>query len=165
MTETMTRRALAGALALGVLLATDLEAQATADATTGTTTASAPAEERYHLVEVGGKKLPVEVEKEWRCHESVTRGTLTLRDDGRWHLQTTIREQCGSRAEVETDDEEGRYTREGGTITFHDDDDDDGDWDLRRDLDLDDLKTATAGGDGALTVQLADGETALLFRR
>ena len=47
------------------------------------------AETRYTLVEVGGRALPVETDKEWRCREEVTAGTLTLRQDGRWLLETT----------------------------------------------------------------------------
>jgi hypothetical protein len=128
-------------------------------------TADGQASERYRLVEVAGSALPVEVEKEWSCRESVTRGTLTLGADSLWTLRYTKREVCGDRAEVENEDESGYYTMEGGTIRFRDDDDDDRDWELRRDVDLDDLESGTVAADGSLTVQLRDGKTTLLFRR
>lgn len=122
---------------------------------------------RYTLVEVGGKPLPVEVDKEWRCRESVHAGTLMLRDDGRWLLETSKREVCGDRTEEDRDDEDGTWKAEGNTLRFYDDDgrENTDDWDLDRDIDLDDLTTGTLRDDGTLTVQLADDETTLLFRR
>src|SRR5688572_1828128 len=48
---------------------------------------SSPAATVYRLAQVGGKALPVEVEKGWRCREDVTAGTLTLGNDGRWVLE------------------------------------------------------------------------------
>jgi hypothetical protein len=127
--------------------------------------AEAQAGQRYRLVEVAGHALPVEVEKEWRCREYVTRATLTLGADSLWTLRYTKREVCGERAEVETELEGGRYSLEGGTIRFHEDDDgDDRDWNLGRDLDVDDLDTATRNADGALAARLRDGVTTLVFR-
>ena len=71
------------------------------DAATAQAAPAAPAETRYVLVDVGGKALPVEVEKEWRCREDVTAGTLRLREDGLWRLETLVRETCGDRTETE----------------------------------------------------------------
>ena len=124
-----------------------------------------PAETRYTLAEVAGKPLPVEVEKEWRCREEVTAGTLTLRGD-RWRLETVQRETCGDRTEEDRDTDDGIYRTEGGTLRFFDDDgrEKSDDWDLDRDLDLDDLRSGTRGADGSLTVLLADGKTRLVFR-
>ena len=132
--------------------------------------ATAPARaqdaERYRLVELGGSALPVQVEQEWRCREYVTEALLTLGADSLWSLQYTKRERCGDREELETEHEDGRYTVAADTIRFHDDDgDDDRDWDLGRDLDLDELATATRGAGGTLTGRLRDGKTTVLFRR
>lgn len=150
------------ALALGMTAADRVEAQ------TATPVSAGRAEVRYHLVEVAGSKLPVVVEKEWRCQESVTRGTLTLESDSVWIFRSTVREECGSRAKVDTEIEHGRYTRDGTTLRFYDDDDDAGDgkdWDLRVDLDLDDFESGSVAPDGALAVRLRDGETTLIFKR
>ncbi|HEX6105314.1 MAG TPA: hypothetical protein VFZ26_07005 [Gemmatimonadales bacterium] len=136
-----------------------------------TSAAAAPGgggETRYTLVEVGGRALPVETEKERRCREEVTAGTLTLRQDGRWLLETTKRETCGDRTETEQETEDGRYRSEGGTIRFLDDDgrDDSDGFDLGDDdLDIDDLETGRLGDGGTLTVQVEDDDTELLFRQ
>lgn len=149
------------ALALGLAALGQVEAQ------TATPISAERAEARYQLVEVAGSKLPVVVEKDWRCQESVTRGTLTLESDSVWIFRSTVREECGSRAKVETEIEQGRYTRDGTALRFRDDDEDadDGkDWDLRVDLDLDDFESGSVAPDGALAVRLRDGETTLIFR-
>ena len=122
---------------------------------------------RYQLVEVSGKPLPALIEKEWRCEEQVVAGTLTLRDDGRWLLETTTREACGDRTEEDRDSDDGTHRTEGKTIRFFDDDgreNSDSDWGTGTDIDLDEFKTGTVADDGSLTVQLADGNTTLLFR-
>lgn len=121
----------------------------------------------YQLAQVDGTALPVEVEKEWHCREDVTAGTLTLGGDGRWLLETTKREVCGSNTKTGIDTDDGRYIAEGQTLRFLDDDGDENtkDWDLGKDIDLDDFRTGTLGGDGTLTVQLADEKTTLVFRR
>jgi hypothetical protein len=84
---------------------TVLRGLALAGALTAGTTAHAEAqgEQRYRLVEVAGSALPVEVEQEWRCRESVTRATLTLRPDSLWALEYTKRKVCGDRTEDETE--------------------------------------------------------------
>ena len=123
--------------------------------------AAAAAETRYTLTQVNGKALPVEVEKEWRCREEVTAGTLTLQGD-RWRLELAERETCGDRTKEDRDTDDGVYRTEGGTLRFLDDDgrvEDDDDRD-----DLDDLRSGTRAGDGTLTVELADGTTRLVFR-
>src|SRR4029450_11936704 len=61
------------------------------------TSAAVPGATRYSLIEIGGKALPARVEKEWRCREDVTAGTLTLSGDGQWLLETVTREVCGDR--------------------------------------------------------------------
>lgn len=161
MTDRTTVRGIRAALVLAAIVGTPAQAQST-----GTAVAAAPAAERYRLVEVAGSALPAEVEKEWSCREYVTRGALTLDGDGFWSLRATIREVCGDRAEVETEEEGGRYRMEDGTIRFYDDDRDEGrNWELRRDIDLDDLETGTLAADGTLTVQLEDGRTTLVFRK
>ncbi len=119
----------------------------------------------YRLAEIAGSALPVEVEREWSCRESVTEGTLTLGADSLWSFQFNKHEVCGARTEEEIEREGGRYTTEGNTIRFHDDDDDDDDRDDADDPDLDDLETATLGSDGRLTARLEDGKTTLVFRR
>jgi hypothetical protein len=128
---------------------------------------AAPAETRYVLVDVGGKALPVEIEKEWRCREEVTAGTLRLREDGLWRLETSVRETCGDRTETELEDEDGRYRAEGTTLHFLDDDGNRNraDWSLRSEIDLDELDQGTIADGGALTVRLADEKTVLRFRR
>jgi hypothetical protein len=94
-------------------------------------------------VDVDGKGLPVEIEKEWRCREVVTAGMLILREDGRWRLDTSVRETCGDRTTVDQEDEDGRYRTEGTTIHFLDDGNrNDSDWSLERDIDLEDLDRA-----------------------
>lgn len=128
------------------------------------TSAEAQAEERYRLVEVAGSKLPVEVEKEWRCREYLTEAALTLGADSLWRMQYTKREVCGDREEIETETEDGRYTVVADTIRFLDDDDDEDDR-VDDDLDVDDLATATRGANGTLTGRLRDGKTTLVFRR
>ena len=148
------------AVALGAAAAGRAEAQS------ATPVSTERAVERDRLVQVAGSELPVVVEKEWRCQESVTRGTLTLESDSVWTFRSTLREECGSRAKVETDIEHGRYTRSGATLRFYDDDEDDGrDWELGNDLDLDDFESGTVAGDGALSIRLRDKETTLVFRR
>jgi hypothetical protein len=121
----------------------------------------------YQLAQVGGKALPVEVEKGFRCREEVTGGKLTLAQDGRWLLETSQREHCGDRATDELDTDDGRYTTEGQTLRFFDDDGKENtkDWSIGKDIDLDDLHSGTLGADGALTVLLADEKTTLVFRR
>lgn len=131
------------------------------------TPAAARVETRYTLVQVGGRPLPVETEKELRCRDEVTAGTLALRDDGRWRLETDTRETCGDRTETDRDDEDGTYRAEGSTLRFLDEDGRESteDWSLGREIDLDELATGTIGNGGALSVRLADDETVLLFRR
>ena len=120
MTDQRTVRGFGVALALAAVVGRGAQAQST-----GTAVATPPAAERYRLVEVAGGELPAELDKESNCREYVTRGTLTLGADSLWKLRATIREVCGDRAEVETEAEGGRYSVQGGTITFYDDDEDD----------------------------------------
>src|SRR5688572_19600865 len=102
--------AVAAALTLAVTAAS-AQTPATSD-TSGTalvaarSPAAAQVERRYTLVDVGGRALPAEIEKEWRCREEVTAGTLVLRGDGRWRLETSLRETCGGRAEMDREDED-----------------------------------------------------------
>ena len=122
----------------------------------------------YRLVQVAGRQLPVEIEKGWRCREDVVSGSLTLDGNGRWQLETTKRETCGSRTREELESDDGRYRAEGQTFRFFDEDGESNskDWNLiGKDIDLDDMVTGSLGADGALTVQLADEETTLVFRR
>ena len=129
--------------------------------------AQSPAPTRYTLVEVGGKALPTTIEKELRCREDVTAGTLSLSQDGRWMLETATKEICGDRTEEDSDRDHGTYTTEGQNLRFLDDDgreNNDSGWGIGSDDDLDEFKTGTIGADGSLTVKLADG-TALLFRK
>jgi hypothetical protein len=130
-------------------------------------TATAAATSRCTVREVGGKALRVRVEEELRCHEDVPAGTLLLREDGRWRLETTVRETCGSRVRMDQDDEDGIYHVEGAKLRFLDDDGhrNRADWSLRGKIDLDDLDQGTLTDGGVLTVRLADGETVLHFRR
>jgi hypothetical protein len=127
--------------------------------------AQSPAPTRYTLVEVDGKALPTTIEKELRCREDVTAGTLSLTQDGRWLLETVTKEICGDRTEEDSDREHGTYTTEGQTLSFLDEDareNHDSGWGGRDD-DLDEFKTGTLAADGSLTIKLADG-TPLLFR-
>jgi len=158
MTDHRTVRGVGATLALVVVIGAGVQAQSAGPA-------GASATERYRLVEVAGSALPAEVEKEWNCREYVTRGSLTLGADSLWHLRAAIREDCGGRAEVDNEEESGRYSRTDTTIRFYHDDDDDRDWELGRDIDLDDLKTGTLAADGTLTVRLEDGKTTLVFRK
>lgn len=160
MTERMTRQSIAAALTLLAAVATGAAAQTAA--VTGMPVSST--DQRYRLVEVAGSALPVEVEKEWTCRESVTRAALTLGADSTWTLRSTIREVCGDRAEVETDVEHGRYIKEGGSLRFYDEGEDDGDWELERDLDLEDFESGSLAPDASLAVRLDDGKTILLFK-
>lgn len=166
------------AVAAAAMLSLPLTPVASAQATAGTpdTTripgptaqapARGPAESRYALVDVGGKGLPVEIEKEWRCRDEVTAGTLVLREDGRWRLETSVRETCGDRTEMDQDDEDGTYRSEGATIRFLDGDGNrsEADWNFEREIDLDELDHGTIDG-GTLTVRLADEKTVLRFQR
>ena len=129
--------------------------------------AVAPAETPYLLLDLGGKPLPVRVETEWRCYEDVVAGTLRLREDGRWRLETTVRETCGSRSKMEQEDEDGIYRTEASTLRFLDDDGhrNGADRSLDDEIDLDDLDHGTLAEGGVLTVRLADGKTVLRFRR
>jgi hypothetical protein len=129
--------------------------------------AAAPSETRYVLVDVGGKALPVEIDKGWRCREDVTAGTLLLREDGHWRLETSVREICGDRPEMEHEDDDGTYRAEGTTLHFLDDDGNrnHADWSLGGEIDLDELDQGTMADGGTLTVRLADEETVLRFRR
>lgn len=74
---------------------------------------------------------------------------------------------CGSRTKTEVETDDGRYTTEGQTLRFFDEDGEENtkEWSIGKDIDLDDLRLGTLGGDGTLTVQLADEETTLVFRR
>jgi hypothetical protein len=111
--------------------------------------------------------LPTTIERELRCQEDVTAGTLSLSQDGRWLLETITREVCGDRTEEDSDREHGTYTTEGQSLRFLDDDgreNRDSSLALESDDDLDDLSTGTMAADGSLTVKLADG-TPLLFRK
>ena len=128
--------------------------------------APAPGESRYALVDVGGKGLPVEIETGWRCRDEVTAGTLVLREDSRWRLETSVRETCGDRTGMDQDDEDGTYRTEGATIHFLDEDGNrnDADWGLEREVDLDELDHGSIDG-ATLTVRLADEKTVLRFRR
>ena len=126
-----------------------------------------PAENRYTLVEVDGKGLPVETEKEWRCRDEVTAGTLVLREDGRWRLETSIRETCGDRTKMDEEDDDGIYRTEGTSIQFLDEDGNrnDADWSLAREIELDELDQGAIADGDALTVRLADEKTVLRFLR
>jgi hypothetical protein len=165
--------ALAVAAALSLPVTTAATAQEppqmpdTARAAAAPARAVTSAEKRYTLVEVDGKGLPVETEKEWRCRDEVTAGTLVLRDDGRWRLETSIRETCGDRTKMDREDDDGVYRTEGTTIQFLDDDGNrnNADWSLDRELDLDDLDRGAIAEGGTLTVRLADEKTELRFRR
>ena len=88
---------------VGLTVTARAGAQAPAEAPDSTAApqaiASAPAETAYLLLELGGKPLPVRVEQS-RCHEDVVAGTLRLREDGRWRLETSVRETCGSRSKM-----------------------------------------------------------------
>ena len=151
-------------LMLAVVTGAGAQTQSAEPATA--TAAAAAAAERYRLIEVAGNALPAEVEKEWNCRESVTRGALTLGADSLWTFRAAIREDCGDRAEVDNEEESGRYSTSGASIRFHhDDEDDDRDWELGHDIDLDDLETGTLAADGTLTVRLEDGKTTLVFRK
>jgi hypothetical protein len=166
------------AAAVAATLSLTITAVATAQATAATPDtaqasgvaahppAPAQAESRYTLVEVGGKGLPLEIEQEWSCRDEVTAGTLILREDSRWRLETSVRETCGDRTEMDQDDEDGTYRTEGATIHFLDDDGNrnDSDWSLEREIDLDDLDQGSIDG-GTLSVRLADEKTVLRFRR
>ncbi len=129
--------------------------------------AQTPDATRYTLVQVAGKALPTMIEKELRCQEDVTAGTLSLSQDGRWLLETVTREVCGDRTEEDSDRDHGTYTTEGQTLRFLDEDgreNHDGGLGGGNDDDLDDFKSGTMAADGSLTVKLADG-TPLLFRK
>ena len=160
------------AMVVGAALSLMVTPAATAQVNAATvdtthTQAGAPAESRYTLVEVDGKGLPVETEKEWRCRDEVTAGTLVLRDDNRWRLETSVRETCGDRSELDQDDEDGIYRTEGTTIQFLDEDGDrnDADWSLVPEIDLDELDHGSIADGGTLTVRLADEKTVLRFQR
>ena len=154
-------------IALALLLAAaPSAAHAQGPATGPAPNSTALTDERYRLVTIAGAPLPAVVEKERSCREEVTQGSLALGSDSLWTLHLAVREVCGDRSEQESETEGGRYSREGGTIRFHDDDgDDDRDWGLGHDVDVDDLKTGTVSSEGALTVQLEDGKTTLVFRK
>jgi hypothetical protein len=97
----------------------------------------------------------------------VTAGTLLLREDGRWRLETTVRETCGGRTRMDRDDDDGTYHAQGATIRFLDDDGERNraDWSLGGEIDLDELDQGTLTDAGVLTVRLADDKTVLRFRR
>ena len=161
--------AMALALVLGLTVNTGAGAQTPAaapDSAAPQAIATAPAETPYLLLDLGGKPLPVRIEK-WRCHEDVVAGTLRLREDGRWRLETSVRETCGNRSKMEHDDEDGIYQAQGSTLRFLDDDGhrNRADWDFDGEIDLDDLDRGTLAETGDLTVRLADGKTVLRFRR
>jgi hypothetical protein len=123
-----------------------------------------PAQEVYRLATVDGAPLPVVVEQEDGCSEEVTAATLTLHPEGRWQLESTERETCGSDVREDSDTEEGRYEREGRNLRFLDDDgDDDPDSDDADEIDIDDLEAGAVAGPG-LSVRLEGGQT-LVFER
>jgi hypothetical protein len=165
-------RAVAVAAAL-TLAVTAASAQTPATSETGETPvaaqppAAAQVEHRYTLVDVGGRALPAEIEKEWRCREEVTAGTLVLRGDGRWRLETSLRETCGGRAEMDQEDEDGTYRAQGDTIQFFDEDGhrNDGEWSILPEIDLDELDRGSIADGSTLTVRLTDEKTMLRFRR
>jgi hypothetical protein len=157
------------AAGLGLIVTTGAGAQEPAaapdDAATPQVIAAAPAETPYLLLDLGGKPLPVRIEREWRCYEDVVAATLRLREDGRWRLESTVRETCGSRSKLEHENEDGTYRAQGSTLRFLDDDGrrNHADWD--GEIDLDDLDHGTLAEGGVLTVRLADNKTVLRFRR
>lgn len=172
-TQSLAASAVAGVLSLTLAAAAAAQANPRTPDTTAPSPRSprsaseAPAVTRYTLLDVGGRALPVQIEKEWRCREDLTAGTLFLREDGRWRLETTVRETCGDRTEVGQEDEDGRYRAEGTTLHFLDDDGDRNraDWELGTEIDLDELDQGTLADGGTLTVRLADEKTVLRFRR
>lgn len=130
----------------------------------------------WRLAEVGGRALPLAMEEAGGCREELLAAALTLESGGRWSLVASERETCGGRAREERDEERGTYTVQGGAVAFAEDANDRDDTpddraaandrdgaDDARDLDLDDLRSATLSG-GALRVVLEDGATAV-FRR
>ena len=164
----MRAQILVAALAATVAAPLMAGAQSSRPETAAASSGASLGEVRYRLVQVAGRTLPAMVEQELRCKEEVMEGALTLRDDGRWVLETAIRETCGNRVTHERDTDDGTFTREGGTIRFLDDDGEvpsDGGWNVRTDIDLEDLVTGALAGDGTLTAQLADERTTLVFRR
>jgi hypothetical protein len=163
--------AVAAALTLAVTAAS-AQTSATSD-TSGTAVVAARSptavqvERRYTLVDVGGRALPAEIEKEWRCREEVTAGTLVLRGDGRWRLETSLRETCGGRAEMDHEDEDGTYRAQGDTIQFFDEDGNrnDAEWSILPEIDLDELDRGSIADGSTLSVRLTDEKTLLRFRR
>jgi hypothetical protein len=155
------------AAAAQVTAATPDTTRAAGPAAPAPTPTEAVAGRRYTLMDVGGKALPVEIEKEWRCRDEVTAGTLVLREDSRWHLETSVRETCGTRTKMDQEDEDGIYRTEGSTIHFLDDDGDrnDADWSLEAEIDLDELDHGSIADGDLLSVRLADEKTVLRFRR
>ena len=85
--------------------------------------------------------------------EDLTAATLLLREDGRWRLETSVRETCGNRTEMEHEDEDGRYRAEGTTLHFLDDDGNrnHADWGLGGEIDPDELDQGTMADGGTLT--------------
>lgn len=120
----------------------------------------------YRLVEVNGNALPVVIEEGRRCREELIAGTLELAPDGKWTLETSEREVCGDRVDLDNDRERGTYTVAGQTVTFLDRDGrpEDYDDDPTPDLDVEDLVVGTMSADG-LAVRLDDNRTVLTFRR
>lgn len=133
--------------------------------TAGGAGAQVASQETYQLAQVAGQALPVVTEENGDCRDELSAATLTLDTDGTWTLVTTEREVCGQDVDEDEDREDGRYTVDGQTIHFTDDDGNvataDGD---DSELEVDDLVHATRTADG-LTVQVADGDTQLQFRR
>jgi hypothetical protein len=79
--------------------------------------------------------------------EEHLRASVNLTAEQRVQIERVFesrKEVCGNREALETEQEDGRYSVVADTISFHDEDgDDDRDWDLGRELDLDDLASAT----------------------
>lgn len=118
--------------------------------------------ENWTLTSVDGAPLPYLAETEDGCSETVTAGSLSLRDDGTWLLTLEEEDRCPSGSTTETDTEDGRYAVDGTTIQFLDDDGEPESPDGV--IELEDLATGERGAN-ELTVRLADGVTEVRFSR
>lgn len=128
-------------------------------------TLQAPVAGTYELVEVSGGALPATVEQSAECVERVTKGTLTLEEDGDWRIELTEEETCGTEVSEETEDEEGDFTVEGAEIDFQPGEEEEfTDVDPEDDLDLDELVSGTHDGE-TLRIRAGESGTVIVFRR
>ena len=128
----------------------------------------------YQLIQVNGQDLPVYVGSYENCREYVVSGSLELQPEGRYLFSPLMREQCEGEVERDREGERemGTYTVAGDNLQLYEEaievegmnrwEDDERD---PAEIPIEDLGGSAVLENGALVIELADGQNTATFRR